>query len=71
MTQSTTFQLFDFVVYTDLDVDLKGVTPYKTLKEELNNKNHFDDNYSAPFACRSFAFQFFKFFTIFETLLPN
>jgi hypothetical protein len=34
----TTFQLFNFVVYTDLDVDLKGVTPYKTLKEELNNK---------------------------------
>ena len=47
MTQSTTFQLFDFVVYTDLDVDLKGVTPYKTLKEKLNNKYHYDDNYSA------------------------
>ena len=64
MTQSTTFQLFDFVVYT-VWACLKGVTPYKTLKEELNNKNHYDDNYSAPFACRSFAFQYFNF-SIFE-----
>ena len=55
MTQYTTFQLFDFVVYT-VWACLKGVTPYKTLKEELNNKNHYDDNYSAPFAYRSFAF---------------
>ena len=24
------------------------MTPYKTLKEESTNKNHYDDNYSAP-----------------------
>ena len=29
---------------------LKGVTLYKTLKEESTNKNHCGDNYSAPFA---------------------
>ena len=28
----------------------------KTLKEESHNKNYYDDSYSAPFACRSFAF---------------
>ena len=33
MTQYTKFQLFDFVVYT-VWACLKGVTPYKTLKEE-------------------------------------
>ena len=62
MTQSTTFQLFDFVVYT-VWACLKGVTPYKTLKEELNNKNHYDDNYSASiYAMHAlFAFQFFNF----------
>ena len=60
MTQSTTFQLFDFLVYT-VWACLKGVTPYKTLKEESTNKNHYDDNYSAPL--RSFAlFRFCQFF---------
>ena len=39
---------------------LKGVTPNKTLKEEPTNKNHYDGNYSAPFACRSFAFDFWN-----------
>ena len=34
------------------------MTLYKTLKKESTNKNHYDDNYSAPFACRSFAFHF-------------
>ena len=46
MTQSTTFQPFDFLVYT-VWACLKGVTLYKTLKEEPTNKNHDDDNYSA------------------------
>ena len=41
--------MFDFLVYT-VWACLKGVTPNKTLKEEPTNKNHFDDNYSAPFA---------------------
>ena len=54
VTQYTTFQLFKFLVYT-VCACLKGVTPYKTSKEESTNKNHCDDNYSAPFACRSFA----------------
>ena len=45
MTQYTKFQLFDFVVYT-VWACLKGVTPYKTLKEELNNKNYYNDNYN-------------------------
>ena len=49
VTQSTKFQLFDFLVYT-VWVCLKAVTPYKTLKEESANKNYYDDNYSAPFA---------------------
>ena len=47
MTQSTTFQLFDFLVYT-VWACLKGMTQYNTLKEEPTNKNHYDDNYSAP-----------------------
>ena len=38
------------LVYTDLDVDLKGMTLYNTLKEESTNKNHYNDSYSAPFA---------------------
>ena len=38
MTQSTIFQLFDFCSIHCLDVDLKGVTPYKTLKEESTHK---------------------------------
>ena len=46
MTQSTKFQLFDFLVYT-VWACLKGMTPYNTLKEESTNKNHCDDNYSA------------------------
>ena len=35
---------------------LKGVTLQKTFKEKSSHKNHYDDNYSAPFACRSFAY---------------
>ena len=54
VTQYTTFQLFEFLVYT-VWACLKAVTPYNTLKEESTNKNYFDDYYSAPFACRSFA----------------
>ena len=54
MTQSTTFQLFDFVVYTVWACS-KAMTLYKTLKEESTNKNHYNNNYSASFACRSFA----------------
>ena len=46
--------MFDFLVYT-VWACLKGVTPYKALKEEPTNKIHDKDNYSAPFACRSFA----------------
>ena len=34
----------------------------KTLKEESTNKNHYADNYSAPFACRSFAFDLLTVF---------
>ena len=52
MTQSTTFQLFDFVVYT---VWACSKALYKTLKEESTNTNHYNNNYSASFACRSFA----------------
>ena len=47
--------MFQFFVYT-VWACLKAVTPYNTLKEESTNKNFYDDNYSAPFACRSFAF---------------
>jgi len=36
-----------FLVYTDLDVDLKGITLYNTLKEKTTNKNNYADNYSA------------------------
>ena len=49
MTQSTTFQLFDILVYT-VWACLKATTQSKTLKEKSTNKNHYDDNYSAPFA---------------------
>ena len=49
MTQSTKFQLFDFLVYT-VWACLKGMNLYKALQEESTNKNHYDDNYSAPFA---------------------
>ena len=48
--------MFDFLVYT-VWACLKAVTPYNALKEEPTNKNHYDVNYSAPFACRSFAFE--------------
>ena len=41
MTQSTTFQLFEFLVNT-VWACLKAVTPYKTLKEEPTNKNHYE-----------------------------
>ena len=51
---TTTFQLFDFLVWTNWAC-LKGVTSEKTFKEESTNKNHYDDHYSAPFACRSFV----------------
>ena len=35
---------------------LKGVTLYKTFKEESTHTNHYDDNYSAPLRdARSFA----------------
>ena len=35
---------------------LKGVTLYRRhSKRNQVIKNHYDDNYSAPFACRSFA----------------
>ena len=55
MTQSTKFQLFEFLVCT-VWACLKGVTPYNTLKEESTNKNHCDDNYSASIRdARSFA----------------
>ena len=57
-TQSTKFQLFDLIVYT-VWACLKGVTPQNTFKEESTNKHYYDDNYSAPFACRSFAFSIF------------
>ena len=46
MTQSTTFQILDLLVYT-VRACLKGVTPYNALQEEPTNKNHYDDNYSA------------------------
>ena len=46
MTQSTTFQCLNFLVYT-VWACLKGMTPYKTLKEESTNKNHYDDNYNS------------------------
>ena len=49
---TTKFQLFDFLVYT-VWACLKGMTPYNTLKEESSHKNHYNDSYSAPFACRS------------------
>ena len=49
VTQSTTFSILDYLVYT-VWACLKGVTPYKTFKEETTNKNHYDDSYSAPFA---------------------
>ena len=66
MTQSTKFQLFDFLVYT-VWACLKGVTPYKALKEESTNRNYCDDNYNAPFACRSFAFFiFFNFSNVLD-----
>ena len=35
-----------FLVYT-VWACLKGMTSYKTLKEEPTNQNHYDDNYSA------------------------
>ena len=35
------------------------MTQQKTLKEKSINKNYYDDNYSAPFACRSFAFDIY------------
>ena len=31
------------------------IDKYKTLKEKSTNKNHYNDNNNAPFACRSFA----------------
>ena len=49
--------MFEFLVYT-VWACLKGVIIlYKTLKEETTNKNHYDDNYKAPFACRFSFFQ--------------
>ena len=48
--------MFEFLVYT-VWACLKGVILYKTLKEETTNKNHYDDNYKAPFACRFSFFQ--------------
>ena len=54
IVHTTKFQLFEFSVYT-VWACLKGVTLYNSSKEESTNKNHCDDNYSAPFACRSFA----------------
>ena len=48
------FQLFEFLVYT-VWACLKGMTPYNTLKEESSRIRHYDNSYSAPFACRSFA----------------
>ena len=57
----TTIFSHSVAFYTCLDVDLKGVTPYKTLKVESTHKNHNNDNYSA-FHIRDarspFAFQF-------------
>ena len=46
MTQSTTFQILDLLVYT-VWACLKGVTPYNAFKEKPTNKNHYNDNYSA------------------------
>ena len=45
MTQSTTFQLFDFLVYT-VWACLKAMTQLKTLKEKSTNKNYNNDNYN-------------------------
>ena len=53
--------MFDFLVYT-VWACLKAVTPYNALKEKPTNKNHYDDNYSAPFACRSFALNTYSSF---------
>ena len=47
VTQSTTFQLFDLLVYT-VWACLKAMTIQKALKEESTNKNYSNDNYSAP-----------------------
>ena len=41
--------MFEFFLYT-VWACLKGVTPYKALEKESTDKNHCDDNYSAPFA---------------------
>ena len=38
MTQSTTFQLFDLLVYT-VWACLKDMTPHNTFKQEPTNKN--------------------------------
>ena len=58
--------MFDFLVYT-VWACLKGVTPYKALKEDSTNKNYCDDSYSAPFACRSFALKYLQPF-VFNTV---
>ena len=46
MTQSTTFQLFDLLIYT-VWACLKVVTLYKTLTKKSSHKNHYNVNYSA------------------------
>ena len=45
VTQSTTFQLFDLLVYT-VWACLKAMTQQKTLKEKSSPKNHNNDNYN-------------------------
>jgi len=47
-----------YILYT-VWACLKAVTPNNALKEITTNKYHSDYNYSAPFACRSFAFVFY------------
>ena len=37
---------------------LKGVTLEKTFKEESTHKNHYDDNYSAPFTLTIITIQY-------------
>ena len=61
--------MFDFLVYT-VWACLKGVTPYKALKEDSTNKNYCDDSYSASITrCTlSFAFEILLHPFVFKTV---
>ena len=58
MTQSTKFQLFDFLVHT-VWVCLKAITPYKAPKEKSTDKNHYNDQLQCSiYAMHTFSIRF-------------